>query len=246
MSTAPHAVQASPKDFVQYDLDQVQQFVSVPTVEHILVEQPVTFKQYKQKTSYVQVPIPQKYSKLVLNHQHQNDTTVNAQMFPPTRDYIPTVAGLDKPVYGCQAGPFQQRAWGGFADEDAGFVVPTGEGDQGGIPITDVSGGGVFSARAPLVRDYIPTVAGLDKPVYGCCGGPFQQRAWGGFVDDDAGFNQGMNMNVNQGMMGNGDLTGTAVFSPNNYFYSSGMAPPAAAMAAPGYVPRISSYAGLY
>jgi hypothetical protein len=218
MSTTPSAVQASPKDFVQYGLDQVQQFVSVPSVEHILVEQPVTFKQYKQKTTYVQVPVPQKYSKLIMNHQNQQQ-----QQAPQVavRDYIPTVAGVDKPVYGCGAGPFQQRAWG----EDEVII-----GDQG-----DVSNGEpfrAFRARAPMLREYIPTVAGLDKPVYGDQAGPFQQRAWGGFAP-------------NQGLMENDEV---AVFSPNNYFYSGMAAPPSAmaAMAARNNIPRVNSYAGLY
>jgi hypothetical protein len=173
---APRAVQASPKDFTQYGLDEVQQFVSVPTVEHILVEQPVTFKQYKQKTTYVQVPIPQKYSKLVMkSQQQQQPQAAQRAANAPVRDYIPTVAGIDKPVYGCQAGPFQQRAWGGFASDDAGFVVPNGQGDQGSIPFTDVSGGGVCSARNAAVNNG-PSVFTPSQYYYG--GGPMANPAY--------------------------------------------------------------------
>ena len=61
-------MQASPADFNQC-APEAQEFVQVPTVEHIMVEQPVTFKQYKKKTSYVSVPVVQKYSKVMMGHQ---------------------------------------------------------------------------------------------------------------------------------------------------------------------------------
>jgi hypothetical protein len=157
----PHAVQASPKDFAQYGVEATQQFVSVPTVEHILVEQPVTFKQYKQKTSYVQVPVPQKYSKLVMNHQNQQQQSPQQQQLAPQQDYIPTVAGLDKPVYGCQAGPFQERAWGGFAPDDAGFVVPPP---------------GMVDVLAPRAVNVGPSVFSPSQYYYG--GGPMASPAY--------------------------------------------------------------------
>lgn len=112
-------MQASPKDFAQCaPRAGVQQFVSVPTVEHILVEQPVTFRQYKQKTNYIQVPVPQKYSKIMM-----------APKMEPCRPIAKAIikAKCDtgcKPVYGCGAGPFTSAAYSG--GDPAGVGVGAG------------------------------------------------------------------------------------------------------------------------
>ena len=121
---APRMMPASAADFRASD--RPQQFVSVPQVEHVLVEQPVTYKQYKTKTTYVQVPVPQKYSKMVMNPQQ-------APMQAPRGPHRPDRPNMqNKPVYGCSAGPYQSNA---YQAEVPDVLVEATEYDEFGNPV---------------------------------------------------------------------------------------------------------------
>jgi len=109
MSTHPQPVAASPGDFGACAPSVSQEFVQIPKVEHILVEQPVTYKMYKKKVTMVNVPVVQSYSKVTMGSQEVNHC--GAPAAPKVRAAA-AVVQQDPPVYGCQAGPFRRSSYG--------------------------------------------------------------------------------------------------------------------------------------
>lgn len=133
---APRAVQASARDFAQCAPHAgQQQTVMIPTVHHTLVEQPVVYKQYRQKVTWNQMAVPQQFEKITMP-QRQNcapqrqasacdlrsacgggSTLASAASacgggaLRQPLSYTQTVAGADVPTYGCSKGPFNARSW---------------------------------------------------------------------------------------------------------------------------------------
>ena len=97
------SVQAQAQEFAQCGLQNVQQFVQIPQVEHQLFIQPMLYKQYRQKVSYMQVPVAQTYTKV---NMPQQDTGCGAQ----AQQNISTAPG--GAVYGCGAAPYTTDSWG--------------------------------------------------------------------------------------------------------------------------------------
>ena len=98
--------------------------------------------------------------------------------------YVATEAGLDKPVYGCDKGPFQSRSWEGY-DADVTY---------GNSMMQAVASPCAAAKPAAAVARYVRTEAGIDSPVYGDVKGPFQSRSWEGY---DAGAQMQMQMAAN-------------------------------------------------
>ena len=93
--------QASAQEFVQCGVAQTAaQYVTVPMIEHLLVTQPVMYKQYKQKITYSQMPVTQTYSKV--NMPQKDNGCDSGQVQQAAVD--PTVVVVDDTVS-------QQQMW---------------------------------------------------------------------------------------------------------------------------------------
>lgn len=138
-------VKSSAQEFSQC-VPQSDKFVTVPQIEHVLVEQPVTYKQYKQKVTYMQVPVPETYTKVTLQSQEQGCQR-------PQQAYIPTTAE-SKPVYGCGAAPYEQASWDSTYEgvTDNG---PFGQPQFNQLPLTPRDYGYMSTPAAPV---YTPNV----------------------------------------------------------------------------------------
>ena len=120
------------------------------------------------------------------------------------------------------------------------------------LPVLDARTRARAVARARLTG-VLPVDAALDKPVYGCQAGPFQQRTWDAGVVDE--LYTGMRALPGRTMAYPaynvfGNVVGNPLnraFNPLNFFYpGSPFASPPGIVASPGYVPRVASYASLY
>ena len=111
--------QASAQEFVQCGVAQTAaQYVTVPMIEHLLVTQPVMYKQYKQKITYSQMPVTQTYSKV--NMPQKDNGCDSGQVQQAAVQY-----GQTGPVYGCGAAPYSASGWGDAVDPTVVVVDAT-------------------------------------------------------------------------------------------------------------------------
>jgi hypothetical protein len=118
MSNHPQAVAASPSDFGACAPSVSQEFVQIPKVEHIMVQQPVTYTMYKKKVTMVNVPVVQSYSKVTMGAQEVNHC--GAAAAAPMHQ----VVNQSPPVYGCKAGPYRSSSYGPVPDGEGGRNIP--------------------------------------------------------------------------------------------------------------------------